>query len=223
MKHLSDTPPRGLYVQYGCGLTTPEEWLNFDTSPTLRVQKIPVLGPLIKKKLYCVFPSNALVGDIITGLPVPKDSCRGIYSSHTLEHLSLSDFRKALKNTYTILQPGGWFRCIVPDLETYARQYIAELESGDTKASYRFLSPWGERTMLGAENRPRGAKSLLKSLLGNSHHLWMWDRYSLANELQDAGFIHIRACTFNDSADPMFRHVEDPARFQSAVALECSK
>ncbi|WP_420151683.1 class I SAM-dependent methyltransferase [Spirosoma sp.] len=216
-------PPKGLYVQYGCGLSAPEEWINFDTSPTLRIQKIPILGTLLKKKLYCVFPNNVRVGDIISGLPIPPNSCQGVYSSHTLEHLSLNDFRKAIKNTYTMLLPGGWFRCVVPDLETYARQYIAELESGDDKASHRFLSPRGERTMLGVENRPRGTKGLLESMLGNSHHLWMWDYRSLATELQDAGFIHIRPCTFNDSTDPMFLQVEDPTRFQSAVAIECSK
>ncbi|QIP13357.1 class I SAM-dependent methyltransferase [Spirosoma aureum] len=214
---------KGLYVQYGCGLSAPTEWINFDTSPTLRIQKIPLLGRLLKNQLPCTFPANVRIGNIITGLPVPANSCLGVYSSHILEHLCLNDFRKALENTYTILQPGGLFRCIVPDLETYARQYVAELESGDPRASHRFLSPWGERAMLGVESRPRGAKGILTALLGNSHHLWMWDRHSLTNELQAAGFVSIRPCAFNDSTDPMFRYVEDPDRFQSAVVLECTK
>ena len=25
-----------IYVQYGCGLCAPKEWVNFDVSPTLR-------------------------------------------------------------------------------------------------------------------------------------------------------------------------------------------
>jgi len=29
------------YVQYGCGLDAPEQWEKFDTSPTLKIQKIP--------------------------------------------------------------------------------------------------------------------------------------------------------------------------------------
>ena len=34
------------YVQYGCGLSAPNEWINFDVSPTLRIQKIPIIGSL---------------------------------------------------------------------------------------------------------------------------------------------------------------------------------
>ena len=35
------------YVQYGCGLSAPHEWLNFDASPILRLQKLPLLGQLV--------------------------------------------------------------------------------------------------------------------------------------------------------------------------------
>ena len=35
------------HVQYGCGFLAPGEWLNFDASPTLRLEKIPMLGPLM--------------------------------------------------------------------------------------------------------------------------------------------------------------------------------
>ena len=37
----------GRFVQYGCGLTAPTTWENYDVSPTLRVQKVPLLGALI--------------------------------------------------------------------------------------------------------------------------------------------------------------------------------
>ena len=39
-----------IYVQYGCGLAAPKEWMNFDGSPTLRVQQIPIIGALLKKQ-----------------------------------------------------------------------------------------------------------------------------------------------------------------------------
>ena len=110
-----------IYVQYGCGLSAPKEWANFDISPTLRIQNIPILGPIFKDKLNTIFPKNALYGDIIKGLPVNDNSCDGLYCSHTLEHISLNDFRKALINSYKILKPGGIFRCVVPDLELAAR------------------------------------------------------------------------------------------------------
>lgn len=93
-----------IYVHYGCGLSAPKEWINFDVSLTLRIQKIPIIGQIIKHKLNTVFPENVRYGDTIKGLPIDENSCDGIYCSHTLEHLSLQDFRIALKNTRKILK-----------------------------------------------------------------------------------------------------------------------
>src|SRR5438046_2163574 len=128
-----------LYVQYGCGLSAPADWKNYDTSPTLRIQKIPVLGKLIGSRMSPVFPSNVLYGDIVKGLPVSNTSCDAVYCSHVLEHLSLNDFRVALANTYRILKPGGTFRCVVPDLEAITRSYLHKLESKRETASIEFI------------------------------------------------------------------------------------
>lgn len=209
-----------LYVQYGCGLSAPTEWLNFDVSPTLRIQKIPLVGNFFESRSNVKFPSNVRYGDIIRGLPVKDGSCDGIYCSHTLEHLSLEDFRIALKNTFKILKKDGIFRCIVPDLEYAGREYIKSLDSGNSLASIKFV---GSNTLLGIENRPKGLTGFLRTFLGNSHHLWMWDNKSLSEELKNAGFNRIRTCKFNDCDDEMFKYVEDIGRFENAVAIESRK
>ena len=208
-----------LYVQYGCGLSAPAEWLNFDVSPTLRIQKTPIIGSLLKGQLNTVFPDNVNYGNIINGLPVQDNSCEGVFCSHTLEHLSLADFRTALKNTYDILKPNGIFRCIVPDLEYSAREYIKSLDNNNDTASINFIN----ETMLGIPKKPQGVKKLLSAVFGNSHHLWMWDKKSLALELKNVGFKNIRVCSYNDSADSMFKLVEEESRFIHAVAIECNK
>ena len=207
------------YVQYGCGLSAPEQWVNYDASPTLQIQKAPLIGGLLKGNLNTEFPSNVVYGDIIKGLSEDVNSVDGLYCSHTLEHLSLADIRKSLANSFAILKKGGIFRCVVPDLEYAAREYINRLDAGDESASIFFM----ENTLLGVENRPRGVMGLVGSYFGNSHHLWMWDRKSLARELINAGFIEVRECKFNDSEDEMFKYVENPSRFEQAVALECKK
>lgn len=207
------------YVQYGCGHSAPKEWVNFDVSPTLRIQKTPIIGLLVKKKLNTTFPSNVLYGDIIKGLPIEDNTCDGLYCSHTLEHLALDEFRIALKNSYRILKKGGVFRCIVPDLEHIAREYITSLEKGDDLASVKFVS----ETLLGSESRPKGIKNFISSFYGNSKHLWMWDSNSMTAELKNAGFSKIRNCVFNDSSDPMFALVENKSRFVNSVAIECVK
>ncbi|MBI1767933.1 MAG: methyltransferase domain-containing protein [Bacteroidetes bacterium] len=207
------------YIHYGCGLTAPNDWENFDASPTLQIQKIPFLGYLFKNRLNTLFPDNVKYGDIIKGLPIQDDSCDGIYCSHVLEHLALDDFRKAISNTYKILRFGGIFRCVVPDLETYARNYLTKLESGDAEASIGFLND----SLLGEKSRVRGIKGLAISQFGNANHLWMWDFLSLAAELRNAGFKNIKRCKFNDSSDKAFNLVEDEGRFKDAVAIECTK
>jgi hypothetical protein len=34
----------GYYLQYGCGWDALDGWLNFDASPTLRMERIPAVG-----------------------------------------------------------------------------------------------------------------------------------------------------------------------------------
>lgn len=208
------------YCQYGCGLSNPGQFLNFDVSPSLRLQKIPFLGTFLKKKMSTVFPANIIYGDITKGLPVPENSMKGVFCSHTLEHLALDGLRSALANTYLIMQPGGIFRCVLPDLEWACRQYLYEMEEGKLDASLKFMSDY---TMLGYTSRPKGFIAHLREIYGNSKHLWMWDYSSLKNELLKVGFINIRRAHFGDSQDSNFSYVEDEGRFFNALAIECVK
>ena len=138
------------YVQYGCGFSAPVGWRNFDASPTLRFERLPIIGRFYTKN-DARFPESVEYGDIVKGLPVEENSCKGVYCSHILEHLSLNDFRIALGNTYKILQPNGIFRLVLPDLEFSARQY---LNSTSSDAASSFM----RETSLGLESRPRTLK-----------------------------------------------------------------
>ena len=86
-------------------------------------------------------------GNIVRGLPIPKNSCDAIYCSHVLEHLSLNDFRTAIRNTLVYLVPGGRFRCVLPDLERLVATYTSSQHSD---AAIKFL----ESSQLGIKNRP---------------------------------------------------------------------
>jgi hypothetical protein len=90
-----------LYVQFGCGWDAPTNWLNYDASPTIRVEKIPIIGKLLSstlKKNPAPFPKNVKYGNSVRGLPLKESSCDGVYCSHVLEHLALKDCRRALLN-----------------------------------------------------------------------------------------------------------------------------
>jgi hypothetical protein len=95
------------YVQYGCGTDAIQGWMNFDASLTLRLQRIPMIGRILKTHLNCIFDAEVRYGDIVCGLPVPSNYADGVFCSHVLEHLSLDDFHKALENTFLLLKRGG--------------------------------------------------------------------------------------------------------------------
>jgi ubiquinone/menaquinone biosynthesis C-methylase UbiE len=209
-----------LYVQYGCGTSAPKEWTNFDASPTLRIQRMPMLGFILKKYLNVQFPHHIQYGDIRRGLPgIGANTCAGIFCSHVLEHLSLNDCRTAINKTFQMLKPGGILRCIVPDLEYIVREYLTKLDHNVSDASIQFM----KSTALGRIDRTHGLSGFASDFFGNSNHLFMWDRLSLHQELANANFSSIRPCKLNDSTDPMFKLVEDPQRFQNAIAFEATK
>ncbi len=216
----------GLYVHYGCGICAPKDWVNFDAAPGLLLTKIPLLSSYVswslkkRKKLNSLFPENVRYGNIVKGLPgMGENSCAGVFCSHVLEHLSLEDFRTALKNTYRILKKDGIFRLVVPDLEYCAKMYETERQQNDSSAAIKFMN----RSGLGIEKIPKTIGSKITRSLGFPYHLWMWDFASLSDELKETCFIKIRKASFNDSADKMFLQVEEKNRFEDCLAIECSK
>lgn len=201
------------HIQYGCGLSAPREWTNFDASPKVRIERLPLIGPLTSSRTGG-FPVNVRYGDIVKGLPVPANSCQAVYCSHVLEHLALGDLRTALANTRKILVAKGIFRLVVPDLRAAAMRYT---EDTSDQAAIRFMS----ETFLGMAERQRGVMGMLRMSFGNSQHLWMWDFPSMRRELASAGFGDIRVAQFGDSEDPMFAVVEDKSRWEDAVGIQC--
>lgn len=203
-----------LRVQYGCGLSAPQGWLNFDCSPTLRLQRLPLIGSVFTRVLKPAFPPAVQYGDILKGLPVPLGTADLVYCSHVLEHLALQDLRHALRNTHKCMRPGGIFRMVLPDLRALVEAYVSD--PSPTSAP-RFMRD----TYLGHESRRRGLAGVLRASLGNSLHLWMWDYQSLSAELTAVGFTKLRRATFGDSADPAFAAVEERHRWEGQLGVEC--
>lgn len=208
-----------MHVQYGCGLCAPDGWENFDVSPAITIQRVPVVGAIIRKavfervKRFAAFPKNVRYGDIVRGLPLNAESCDMVYCSHTLEHLSLEDCRKAIANTYKILKPDGVFRFVLPDLKRLATEYINGQTSSDFMRS----------TYFGVEKRSRGIEAAIRAMIGNSAHLWMWDYETLKAELEQVGFVDVRRALIGDNPDPLLRDVEDEQRWHKELGMECRK
>lgn len=203
-------------LHYGAGLCTAEGWYDCDGSPTLWLQRLPLMGEVFRLFLKPVFPRKVRYGNIARGLRLDPNSCDAIFCSHVLEHLALEDCRIALRNTFSYLRPGKLFGLIVPDFEQQVAAYLNE-QAAD--GASQFLS----YTHLGRSARPKGIVSIIRENLGNSHHLWMWDYKGLVAELEQVGFRNIRRCEPSDSTNPAFLKIEDPSRFKWALAVECTK
>jgi SAM-dependent methyltransferase len=158
------------YVHNGAGRICPVEWINFDVSPILRIQKIPLGGKWFAKKAQGFnFPDTLRFGDIVKRLPVRENSCKGGFCAHVLEHLTRENAEKAIVNNYRILQPGGVFWCQLPDLKIYEEKYLNRAKEGNVDAADLFM----REVSLGAEDRHDGWRGPLWRTFGNYLHLWM--------------------------------------------------
>jgi hypothetical protein len=194
-------------LHIGCGRTAPPSWRNVDASPTVLLGSIPLFGRWLVPH---PFPENVRYGDIVRGLNLSPGSCKAVFGSHMLEHLTYQGCLRALRNIYDLLSSQGTLRVIVPDLRGLVTHY---LDHPDDDAASHFMRSSG----LGEEV----PSSPLRRLFGNSQHRWMWDEKSLTQVLCRTGFSRIRACTYGDN--PLFEAVEDAHRYEDAVALEAVK
>jgi SAM-dependent methyltransferase len=205
-------------VQFGSGPDAVDGWLNFDSSPSVVLSRIPILRNYLLHGRPR-FASAVRHGDVVRGLPLPDESVAGLYASHVLEHLSRHDADRALAEAHRLLVSDGIFRVVVPDLEFEAQRYLGRIGSMSAEAAPEFM----RRTLLGVEKRDRSWRALAAAAFGNSRHLWMWDFSSLAQHLQEAGFRNVRRAYFHDSADPAFALVERGDRFHESLAVEARK
>lgn len=206
-------------LHIGCGMNAPIKWDNYDASPTLRFERLPIVGKLYTKNATR-FPENVKYGNIVNGLDVEKNSVDAAYCSHVLEHLSKKEFYIALKNIYSYLKVGGVFRMIMPDLHSYAKQYLNDYSEQLNDSSIKFMNS----TLLGIEEeRKRGLLSILKNGLSNSRHIWLWDDISTKKALDDIGFKSVNRCSFQESSVDYFNDIEKKGSFNDAFCLECQK
>ena len=97
-------------LNIGCGYITHPDWINLDIAPT---------NPIVKSF------------DLRRGLPEINASTDVCYSSHVLEHLSTIEAEFLVQECFRVLQSGGIFRLVVPDLEQIVREYLRCLEKVD--------------------------------------------------------------------------------------------
>ena len=213
-----DLSNKQINLHIGCGFKVGKNWTNYDSSPIAIFDKIPILRTLNKLNNR-KFPNEIRYGNIVKRLFCEENTADNIYCSHVLEHVSLNDGKKMLRNIYEMLKPNGIFRIVVPSLETRINRY------NKFKDANLFMES------LGCVNKDEN-NSILKKirfLFGGARHKWMYDKNSLLEELKISGFKKIRECKYNDSGLDIFKEVENKDRFEEnngelkAIAFHCIK
>jgi SAM-dependent methyltransferase len=124
-----------------------------------------------------------------------------VYHSHLLEHIGHEHALDFMRECYRVLKRGGVLRVVVPDLETWARSYVASLDSQPRSASTGeheqivagLLEQMVRRTPATRDAQPRFVRFLESVFLGDSlsmgwAHRWMYDQHTLGALLLRAGF-----------------------------------
>ncbi|HRI80835.1 MAG TPA: methyltransferase domain-containing protein [Opitutaceae bacterium] len=166
------------YLDLGCGLNTHAGFINLD---------------------YQWRPDIDVCWDVTRGLPFADSSMDGVFSEHCLEHFSLPDAERLLKEVRRIIRADGTFRIIVPDAERYLRTYIHQV-GGHTEQRFPFQdTEAGSPTWTPLQSVNRVFYQDRESPAG---HRIMYDAQLMEKLLRLSGFTHVTCCDFAQGRDP---------------------
>lgn len=175
-------------LNVGCGDVPTIGWANYDNSISLRLAQYPLLVTILRNTglisekqrrfMELVREHDIRYANVVGHIPEPNGSVGVLYSCHMLEHLERSEAESFLLEARRVLSPGGIIRIVVPDLRHHVEAYMREADADSFMESLYVAVP-----------KPVGLGGMLKYLLvGERHHLWMYDGKSLCRLLQQAGF-----------------------------------
>lgn len=212
MNRAKALPDGRTMLNVGCGTRMHWGWNNVDFSWLGKLRRRLAFAGLLHSagllsddrwnRLQKIDP-DIIIYDLRNGIPFPDESFDVVYHSHVLEHIDRDAAVTLPRECRRVLKPGGVLRVVVPDMETIVRVYCDALDKLDSGCAVAEADR--ERTVndlleqmvrsLGAGTRQqkplvRFAERLIRGDAGKSGelHRWMYDRYSLRNLLQDAGF-----------------------------------
>jgi predicted SAM-dependent methyltransferase len=165
-------------IQFGSWDGQASGWLNTD-AVGLRCGSVRTETG----RIYHVDDATYFVkADARQPLPFADGATQWVYAEHFIEHLSLDDGIRWLREVERVLAPGGLLRLTTPDLARYVDGY--RLDNG-------FYTAHRERLLrLGAppQEVPERRAFMLNQIFQFHGHQWIYDEDELVFALTTAGF-----------------------------------
>lgn len=149
-KKIPKDSPKKKNLNVGCGIFKLPDFINLDINPKYNPD---------------------VIGDATDLHQFENDSIQFVFSSHTLEHLTLLQVKKALAEIYRVLIPGGHVDIILPDSKRVAQYYL------EGKCDLQTFENW--------------------ALAGGDHKI-LFTEQRILDLLQEAGFENVAPFDLNN-------------------------
>ncbi len=180
-----------LRLHIGCGTRYLEDWINIDNNSDNNITRLDM---------------NL---DLRNPLPFSDNSVHYIYHEHFLEHLSVLEAVRALKDFMRVLRPNGVMRVSVPDLALV----VANYGNPDWKKA-----PWLKQFGLGFVQTRAELININFRAWG---HQWLYDWEELERRLREAGCVAIKQRKDGQSVHPDLQKID--SRGGASVIAEVTK
>jgi predicted SAM-dependent methyltransferase len=144
--------------------------------------------------------------DLTRPLPVQSDSMRFIFNEHFIEHLTIAQGEFFLKECYRVLKSDGVLRISTPDLRAGIDLYLCG------KIDHFVDRGW----------RPKTPCQMINEGMRIWGHQFIYDSAEIKKTLTEAGFSHISAVPWRQSASPELCGLECRP-FNGEIILEARK
>jgi len=222
------------YLNIGGGDFQKKHWLNMDY-------------PFKSYKHKRDFSKIDIPHDLMSCEPFPIETSTidGIYSSHTIEHITLKAARAMLSEAHRVLKPKAYFRICCPDFDLLYKHYMTgnieffnNMKGSKVKQQpiiVQFMNQFTEcidykkaEELFKTLNK-RQATSIIEDLplrkkyRPNDHLSW-WNEARFERELEAAGFRNIRRSMPGRSGCKAFRFKGiDTTATNRSIYMECIK
>jgi SAM-dependent methyltransferase len=192
-------------ITLGAGPHRRNGWLSTDVNPT----------------------AWAVYLDVTRPFPIPEASIDYFHAEHLIEHIGYHAALRMAKEMRRTLKPGGVARVATPDLGNLAALLSAPTNGADAYVE-RANTSWAmkpEAKINGSMPVPYYNRSsfVLNRLFYGWGHSFVFDRDTLADLLELAGFTTLRWYAVGESDDPALRSIESHAYLGQLIDLAGSE